>query len=748
MDNLKPVQSLNKARPLTNRRFADHVALPLGMILVLFAFFSTVYSVTTPIFEAPDERDHFLYISWLADGNPLPHIIDDLKTVGHEIGQPPLYYGLVALVVSGIDLSDAAAIAPANPYWTEGGGINVHFHTNAEQFPYQNSVLAVHVGRLVSVLLGMATIVVIYYLARQIMPQSALWVTALVAFNPQFAFMSGVLNNDNLIILLCALTLWLLVSIMQTPHPKRWQYLLLGVLWGAAILTKLSGLALGGIIVLGLGLLAWKHHRWRIVVTGLVLVVVGVAVTAGWWFWHNWQVYGSPLAWEAMLVANQGLLRLFPLSWVDAVISSTFLRRSYWAMFGYGVMAPEPFYWFINGLMILAGIGVLWRLKQMRQEPHWRIFVIHAAWVLLIYAALLRWIRELSATEQGRLLYPAIASIAIFLVWGLEKLPYRRWLLSGTVVVLAVWTAVLPFTTIQSAYAQPKPLSDAAPIPNPQTVVFGEQIHMQGYELHQFGLKPGESLEIDLYWQATVPIEESYTVAVHLLDAAGHVVSTVDTIPYQNRFPTPVWRVGEIFRDRYVLPPLPETAIPGLGSILVTLYPWRQTDKALPVMVHGTLVGSSMTLGSYKIIPTTGHQPPDVETAVTFAQVANLAGYDTPDTASAGQRVPVVLYWLAVQPDGKDYTVFIHLVDETGNLLAQADGVPQNGRFPTTIWAPGEQVIDEHLLTLPPDLPVGTYQIRIGLYDAQSGQRIPAYVQETNRLSDDVLLLHTLTVSD
>ncbi len=748
MDTLKLALIPTRLRQYANTDFSDRTALPLGIVLILFIIFSVTYSLITPVFEAPDERDHFLYANWLADGHPIPHIIDDLKTVGHEIGQPPLYYALVASVIASIDRTDATSIVPANPYWRDGAGVNAHYHTDAERFPYQKSILAVHIGRLVSVFMGTGTIIATYYLARKIMPQTALWAAAMVAFNPQFVFLSGVLNNDNLIILLSTLTLLLLINILQASSPKKWRYLLLGGLWGASILTKLSGLALGAVIILGLSYSAWQKRSYKQATVGLWLVFLGLIIVSGWWFWRNWMVYGDPLAWKAMLVVNQGLLRTNLISWPEAVVASTFLRRSYWAMFGYGVLAVESFYWFVNGLMLLALIGLTVRLYRLRQNRHWQLFALHFGWVLIIYVALLRWIQQLSATEQGRLLFPAIASIAILLVWGLDRLPYRRWVMGISIAGLAVWTAVLPFTTILPAYAQPESLTASTPIPNPQAIMFGEQIQLRGYELPQSAVARGDSLEIDLYWQADRPIQESYAVAVHLLDAAGNVVSKLDTIPYNGRFSTAVWRVDETFRDRYTLPPLPETAVPGQGTILVTLYPWGQPEKALPITVYGQPIGNSIRLASYKIIPPPLYIEPPVETAVSFAQISDLTGYDAPSAATAGQTVPITLYWQAVQPDEKNYTVFIHFLDETGALVTQADGLPQNGRFPTSIWSSGEQIIDEHLLDLPPDLPAGIYQIAVGLYDAQNGQRVPAYQTIGSRWLNDVVILQTLIIEE
>ena len=71
-----------------------------------------------------------------------------------------------------------------------------------------------------------------------------------------------------------------------------------------------------------------------------------------------------------------------------------------------------------------------------------------------------------------------------------------------------------------------------------------------------------------------------------------------------------------------------------------------------------------------------------------------------------------------------DYTVFLHLRDDAGQLVAQADGPPLAGWYPTSWWAPGEWVVDDHSFALPPTLSPGNYHLVAGLYDPLSGQRL------------------------
>jgi hypothetical protein len=79
----------------------------------------------------------------------------------------------------------------------------------------------------------------------------------------------------------------------------------------------------------------------------------------------------------------------------------------------------------------------------------------------------------------------------------------------------------------------------------------------------------------------------------------------------------------------------------------------------------------------------------------------------------------VTLSWSSQVRVDRDYTVFVHAVGADGSLLAQDDGQPDGGRYPTSLWDPGEMVPDSHPLTVPAGA-----RLEVGLYDAATGQRL------------------------
>lgn len=98
-----------------------------------------------------------------------------------------------------------------------------------------------------------------------------------------------------------------------------------------------------------------------------------------------------------------------------------------------------------------------------------------------------------------------------------------------------------------------------------------------------------------------------------------------------------------------------------------------------------------------------------------LANGVNLIGYSAGKVAAG--YVQVTLYWYAGAPPGQSYTVFTQLLDADGKFAAGHDGFPANGDAPTHTWQTGRVYADTHVIELPRDLPVGTYQLVAGMYD-------------------------------
>lgn len=97
------------------------------------------------------------------------------------------------------------------------------------------------------------------------------------------------------------------------------------------------------------------------------------------------------------------------------------------------------------------------------------------------------------------------------------------------------------------------------------------------------------------------------------------------------------------------------------------------------------------------------------------------------------------MFWRAAAPSEHDYTAFVHVVDADDQIVAQVDMQPLDGRYPTSIWSPGEMIVDERTVS---PIPNGAYRIFVGWYlhhDA-GWERLPVVSEEASSAPDRALL--------
>jgi len=234
---------------------------------------------------------------------------------------------------------------------------------------------------------------------------------------------------------------------------------------------------------------------------------------------------------------------------------------------------------------------------------------------------------------------------------------------------------------------------------------------------------PGDAVRLSLRWRALGKIDAYYSAFAALVDKDGRAVVRWDGEPQQGRRPTLLWAPGEEVPDEYVLT-LPPEAPPGRYTVEVGLYRAGDLAPAMTLDDQG-LPLPKMVVGTIKVpLPPVTSRPQKTRQAVLGGKVA-LLGYDLTmgdQRQTGGGRLAVTLYWQALQAMDRDYTVFVHALDATGRLLAQDDGQPLGGRYPTGIWAVGEVVADMHTLTLSP----GTYTLTVGMYELATMTRLRA----------------------
>ena len=111
-----------------------------------------------------------------------------------------------------------------------------------------------------------------------------------------------------------------------------------------------------------------------------------------------------------------------------------------------------------------------------------------------------------------------------------------------------------------------------------------------------------------------------------------------------------------------------------------------------------------------------------------------------------GATLEVRLYWLAEKDAPTDFTVFVHVYDGAGRLVAQHDGLPALGMFPPAAWRAGDLVVDERTVRLPTE--AGEYRLYVGLYDWRTGTRFAAWDGDGLRYEEERALLGSVAVPE
>jgi hypothetical protein len=143
----------------------------------------------------------------------------------------------------------------------------------------------------------------------------------------------------------------------------------------------------------------------------------------------------------------------------------------------------------------------------------------------------------------------------------------------------------------------------------------------------------------------------------------------------------------------------------------------------------------SATLATLEVQPVErGFTAPQTMTPVTanFNHEIALAGYDLKPSA----HTALTLFWKSLISGDANYTVFVHILDSSGQVIAQTDAPPRGGTYPTSLWAPGEIIADDYAF----DLASGTYTIEVGLYRPESGERLDVFDPAGNITGNAVTL--------
>jgi uncharacterized membrane protein len=339
-------------------------------------------------------------------------------------------------------------------------------------------------------------------------------------------------------------------------------------------------------------------------------------------------------------------------------------------------------------------------------------------------------------------------------------------------VLLDVYDPVTHGNLAVGGKPEPLELSPVQIIPNSNTPLpltahplsfrFGSALRLMGYDGTASTVRAGLQWPLDIVWGADDRVFSDMVGVLRWTDTRGVMLAETQLPVGTPSYPLTVWQPGIAIRRHYDVP-LPDNAPGDIRAELLVRD--RNSQEFVPLSLSGVnprplnaaypapddavdwiaLNRASVDLGAVHVLSIDRQFfAPDVQhvLAVQLTNTVQLVGYAL--APPSGRSLNVTLYWRALNATAVNYKVFVHVIARDDSVLAQHDGQPASDFRPTSGWLPGEFVTDVHRVDLGAVQP-GTYRIEVGMYDPQSGGRLPVLVSGLPQ-PDERLVLSTVSL--
>jgi len=333
--------------------------------------------------------------------------------------------------------------------------------------------------------------------------------------------------------------------------------------------------------------------------------------------------------------------------------------------------------------------------------------------------------------------------LSLLLAIGVHQWLGCRW---PRLTLLAVGLAFFTFSTwVLFAFVRPLyPLpaiaaAEQVTAAQQANVQFGDALALIGYQVDAAGIAPGESGEITLFWQPLGNSRPDLYLKLRVLDAAGNVVYATETWPLPSSS-TSIWENEHVYITSHSIDIAP-TAVIGAGMVEISLQPGKEGQPVTAAAFDpaSTLRFPQLFLGQKS--HTSGIEPAVLpEQTITLGEHITLLGHDIQIERANDPILNLTLYWQTDASLAENYTVFVHILDENGRLLAQQDSQPNHGLYPTSTWDANAIIRDAYAIPLPAN--IGDFTIQTGMYTWPSLERL--HVTQNGRPAGSAVILSTI----
>jgi hypothetical protein len=290
------------------------------------------------------------------------------------------------------------------------------------------------------------------------------------------------------------------------------------------------------------------------------------------------------------------------------------------------------------------------------------------------------------------------------------------------------------------------PVVDAVP-EKELDVWVDDRIHILGYDLPQLSVRAGEPVILVLYQSLPDSMEEIWMPYARIGDVEARWTT-------DSRVLTSQWQPGEIVVERYEIP-ISFDISSGQYALRLGYADLTGGRNNLPLSTGETEIELATIAveapfgASYGDVLATDVANLDNQVVLEDARTrvglhSRKGSWQEPLPARAGQVLHLTLNWRALASPRDSFTVFIHIINAAGQVVAGHDYTPLGGACPSYLWfpkwLPGQKLTDPYRLVLPDDLVSGDYWIEVGMYGMTSLRRLPVVDSQGSLAGDRVIL--------
>jgi hypothetical protein len=371
----------------------------VGLLLVIMIVKGILWSLALPLWQGPDEDDHYAVIQFIAETGRLPDegdtlLVDEvalsreMADVGRLPYAPeqrqgfsdtavgpnePVFAQLPLSTRSSVDKGMVGKLMHATPlYYIIGAGVY-------RLFDGGDLLARAQIQRLLAVLVSAPLVVMAYLTTRLLFPTNSamrLTIPILVAFQPMITEISAVVSVDGLYFLCYSLLIYLSIRVFRDGF--YWGYgLAIGAVFVVGSLTKPTLNGYAPLITLLVAYDWWRGKgRRKQIVLGTVAMGMVILPPTIWWMERSWRLNNDLFYFNPVVEGHRILQNPFydygiwahMIDYYQSVWGGIFV--TWWAHFGWLDTALPPWvYYLLRWLTFAAIAGLVFRLAQLKRRP-------------------------------------------------------------------------------------------------------------------------------------------------------------------------------------------------------------------------------------------------------------------------------------------------------------------------------------------------------------------------------------------